>query len=242
MYVVGRLTNGAGGIVYPLVFRRLLVPLGFAWTIRVNGFVALGVSLVAIPLLRTGPRVPSKKPRPLAEIGAFKELPFIIYNLGGFLKFLGFYIPFVYMPIYSQAHLHSSTSQAFDLLAYTNAASFVGRLLAAWIAVKVGVMWPWTVCAFASGIICLGWLAVRDVGGIIVFVVLYGFFSGALIGLPGSVLPYVSPPKVLGTRMGMTWALAGVALLIGSPIAEPWSILGRATLSGFSFSAALSCL
>ena len=83
----------------------------------------------------------------------------------------------------------------------------------------MGVMTPWTVCAFASRIICLAWLGVQSMGGMISFVVLYGFFSGALIGLPSAVLPYVSPPEVLGTRMGMTWALAGVALLVGSPIA-----------------------
>ena len=205
--------------MYPLVFRHLVGPLGFAWTVRVIGFIVLGVNLIAVPLVRTGPASVAKKPRPLTEVGAFKELPYVVYNLGGFLKFLGFFVPFVYIPIYAQAHLRTSPSQAFDLLSYSNAASFVGRLLAAGIASRIGVMTPWTVCAFASGIICLSWLAVRDLAGMIAFVVLYGFFSGALIGLPGAVLPYLSPLNVLGTRMGMTWALAGIALLVGSPLA-----------------------
>ena len=98
-----------GGIVYPTVFRRLLGPLGFAWTVRVLGFIALGVNLMAVPLLRTGHVSQKKQPRSLAQVAAFKELPFVVYNLGGFLKFLGFYIPFVYMPIYAEAHLHSPT-------------------------------------------------------------------------------------------------------------------------------------
>ena len=208
-----------GGIVYPLVFEALIGPLGFAWTVRVLGFIAFGINIVAIPLLRTGRADQRKQPRPLAEIGAFKELPFVVYNMGGFLKFLGFYIPFVYIPLYAERRLNDSPKQAFNLLCYANAASFFGRLLAAWVAFKIGVMTPWTVCAFASGTICLAWLAVKDTAGMINFVVLYGFFSGALIGLPSAVLPYVSPPNVLGTRMGMTWALAGAALLIGSPIA-----------------------
>ncbi len=213
------LIQTAGGIVYALVFRHLLEPLGFAWTVRSMGFIALGVTVIAIPLLRTGKIDKGKPPRPLAEVGAFRELPFVVYNVGGFLKSLGYLIPFVYIPIYAQAHLDCSASQAFDLLAYANVASLVGRLLAAWAAYKVGVMLPWTVCAFASGIVCLGWLAVRSLRGMIAFVVLYGFFSGALIGLPNAVLPYISPPRVLGTRTGMTFGFVAVALLIGSPIA-----------------------
>ena len=213
------LTRTSGGIFYPLVFRALLEPLGFAWTVRVVGFIALGINAIAIPMIRIGRTSTGKPPRPLMEVKAFKELPFVVYNLGGFLKFLGFYIPFVYVPIYAEAHLHSSRNQAIDLLVYANAASFVGRVVAAWFADRVGVMIPWTACAFASSIICLAWLAVVNMAGMLTFVVLYGFFSGALIGLPSAVLPYVSPLNVLGTRMGMTWGLAGIALLVGSPIA-----------------------
>ena len=208
-----------GGIVYPSVFRALLEPLGFAWAVRVIGFIALGINAIAIPMIRTGQTSTGKPARPLMEVRAFKELPFVIYNLGGFLKFVGFYIPFVYVPIYAEAHLHSSANQAIDLLVYANTASFAGRLIAAWVADRVGVMLPWTACAFASAVICLAWLAVETMAGMLAFVVLYGFFSGALIGLPSAVLPYVSPLSVLGTRMGMTWGLAGIALLIGSPIA-----------------------
>ena len=213
------LTRDSGGIVYPLVFRALLGPLGFAWAVRVIGFIALGITAIAIPMIRTGQTSMAKPARPLMEVKAFKELPFVVYNLGGFLKFLGFYIPFVYIPIYAEVNLQSSTNQAIDLLVYANAASFIGRLIAAWVADRIGVMIPWTACAFASAIICLTWLAVENMAGMLAFVVLYGFFSGALIGLPSAVLPYISPLNVLGTRMGMTWGLAGIALLVGSPIA-----------------------
>ena len=208
-----------GGIIYPIVFRRLLPYIGFAWTVRVIGFIALGTTLISVPMLHTGRVVQAKQPRPLLEVGAFTEIPYLVYNISGILKFMGFFIPFVYLPIYAEIQLHASTDQAFDLLAYSNAASFIGRILAACVADRIGVMIPSLTCAFSSAIICLTWVAVSDYGGVVVFSVLYGFFSGALIGLPSAILPYVSPVNVLGTRMGMTWALAGVALLIGSPIA-----------------------
>ena len=174
---------------------------------------------MAIPMIRARRVERATKPRPMTEFSAFREAPYVLFNIGGFLKFLGLYIPFVDIPVYAETSLHVSTDKALDLLAYANAASFVGRLLAAWAANKIGVMTPWTICAFASGIICLSWLAVSDYVGMVVFSVLYGFFVGALIGLPSAVVPYVAPMAVLGTRMGMTWGIAGTALLIGSPIA-----------------------
>ena len=56
-------------------------------------------------------------------------------------------------------------------------------------------------------------------------VAMYGFLSGAPIGPPRSVSPYVSPPNILGTRMGMTWTLAGIALLETLPLGERSSTL-----------------
>ena len=188
-------------------------------TIRVIGFIALGTIIVAVPIMRTNQRVHGKKPRPLLELGAFAELPFLVYNIGNFFIFMGFLIPFVYIPVYAEVHLHTSTGAAFDLLAYANATSFVGRLLAAWMANKFGIMTLWTICVFASSITCLTWVAVSNIAGMVVFSTVYGFFSGALVGMPSAILPYFSPMNVLGTRMGMTWGLSGIALLVGSPIA-----------------------
>ena len=206
-------------MIYPIILRRLLPTLGFAKTVRILGFISLASAIVAIPILRQGRVVHTEKPRRFLDIAAFAEIPYLVYNIGGFLNFLGWYVPFVYMPIYAESHLHASTANAFDLIAYANAATFGGRLLSALAAQKVGVMTPWTICTFASGTVCCAWVAVSTLGGMIAFSILYGFFSGALTSLPTAILPYVSPKDLLGTRMGMTYAIAGTAGLIGSPIA-----------------------
>lgn len=188
-------------------------------TVRILGFIILGTTLMAIPLLVTGQEQRPKKLRSLVDRTAFTDPAYLIYNLGGFLRFLGYYVPFVYLPVYAQARLHVATNDAFDLIAYTNAGSFVGRFVTGWIAMKFGVMAPWTFCAFATGTACLVWLKVTSYAGMVAFCVLFGFFSGALISLPPVVLPYLCPVDVLGTRLGMTWAIAGIAVLIGSPVA-----------------------
>ena len=71
-----------------------------------------------------------------------------------------------------------------------------------------------------TAILGLSWISVSTVGGFVEFQIFYGFVSGMLATLPAVVVPYVCPTlAVLGTRMGMIYAAAGVGVLIGNPVA-----------------------
>ena len=71
-----------------------------------------------------------------------------------------------------------------------------------------------------TAILGLSWISISTVGGFVEFQIFYGFLSGMLATLPAVVVPYVCPSlAVLGTRMGMIYAAAGVGVLIGNPVA-----------------------
>jgi len=62
------------------------------------------------------------------------------------------------------------------------------------------------------------WIAVVDIGGLIIFAFIYGFFSGAILSLPTIVVVSLSPSlSVVGTRLGTSFAVASLGLLIGTP-------------------------
>lgn len=72
---LGLATSGAsiGGVIYPIVFRRLLNELGFAWATRVIALIAL-VTL-AVAAIITRPLTHMVKPaRDLFELSAIREL------------------------------------------------------------------------------------------------------------------------------------------------------------------------
>jgi MFS family permease len=72
----------------------------------------------------------------------------------------------------------------------------------------------------AAGIVAFSWIATRSLAGIIVWIVVYGFLSGMTVTLPAIVLPYITPSmSVLGTRLGMVYAVRGVSYLISTPVA-----------------------
>lgn len=213
-----------GGIIYTIMFERLIDNLGFAWTMRAMGFFMLGSYLCSFPLMLWRASnigdLGSGHSRQLFDPTAFRDILFWAYSFGNFFLFFGYMVPFIYIAAYGQTALGQSQSMALMMIVIAQAASIVGRLLVGWTASKIGVMIPWITCGMCSGIFCIAWVGVGSEGSFIAFAVLYGAFSGALIPLPPSVFPIVCPdPKVLGTRLGMAQAIGSVASLIGSPIA-----------------------
>lgn len=233
---MGITTCGAptGGVIYTLVFEQLIPRYGFAWTVRIMGFIMLAAYTVSFPLLLfrarnvgdiakpiIGPDGVAVRPkRKLFDRTALTDRPFWAYTLSNFLIFCGYMVPFFFLATYGQVELGMTRSRALSVIMIAQASSVVGRVAAAYAASRVGVMIPWITCAASSGVFCLAWIGVRSAGSFTALMALYGCFSGALIPLPPSIFPVVCPdPKVLGARLGMAQGIGSLASLIGSPIA-----------------------
>ena len=85
--------NSAGGIIYPLVVRELLPKIGFAWTVRVLGF--LNVASLALVLAFMKPRLPPRRSGPLIDWEALRDTPYVLHVLG-----VCFLMPPVYCVFY----------------------------------------------------------------------------------------------------------------------------------------------
>jgi predicted MFS family arabinose efflux permease len=194
------------------------VKIGFGWATRVIGFIALGTLAISLAVIK--PRVKPAKKRSLLELSAFKEAPYLFFSIALFFIFIGLYIPFFYISIYSQDELHISADLSFYMLAILNAASIFGRIIPNILADHYGalnILLPFTFCA---SILAFAWIGIHNLAGIIVFAILYGFFSGSIVSLPPTALAALSPDLTrVGTRMGMSFSFAGFGLLLGSPIA-----------------------
>ncbi|KAI9725894.1 MAG: hypothetical protein M1834_009457 [Cirrosporium novae-zelandiae] len=221
-FAVGIAASGSsiGGVVYPVIFRELQPKIGFAWTVRVTGFILLATLLVSNAVMKV--RVLPAGRRKIVDWSAFKELPYTLFNLGSFLSFMGLYTPFYYIQLFAiDQHITSSGSGlAFYLLAIINAASTFGRIIPNFLADKTGPFNMMVPCALISSILILCLLSITKLGPLLAFCVLYGFFSGSFVSLMPSILVLLSPnPSLVGTRMGMSFSMVAIGLLIGTPIA-----------------------
>ena len=208
-----------GGVIYPIVFRKLQPTLGFPWATRIIAFMVLGLLCISLAIMRPRTQV-SAKARPLFDPSAFREAPFNIFSLALFLSFIGLYFPFFYASIYGSRIANLPDDTAFYLLSVLNAGSVFGRVVPGIVADKIGSLNTIVPCAIVATVLSLAWLGITNATGLWVFCALYGFFSGAIVSLPPTIVALICPDmSKVGTRMGMCFAFAGLGLLIGNPIA-----------------------
>ncbi|TGJ81745.1 hypothetical protein E0Z10_g7008 [Xylaria hypoxylon] len=211
--------SSIGGIVYPLIFRYLQPQIGFAWTVRIIGFIVFALYLISYLALADNKKKPPVVRR-FVDLSAFTELPFVVLCIASVLSATAYYIPFLYLPLLTEVRIPSiSRNLSLDLLAILNGASAIGRILAGLAAAVFGPTENICVCLAFGSILLFSWIAVNTVAGIIVWAIFWGMVSGVLVALPGAIVPLLSPSiTTIGTRSGMYWFSVGVGLLIGSPI------------------------
>ncbi|KKK26608.1 hypothetical protein ARAM_005858 [Aspergillus rambellii] len=182
---LGVSTSGApaGGVIYTLMFEQLLPKVGFAWTVRIMGFVMLFLFISAGFMLlwrsENLGQVGSGQARKLFDISALKDLPFWNFTGANFFIYVGYMSPFYYIPIFAETKLHTSRSLGLYILIVSQASSIVGRVVTTTIAHHFGAMIPWIFCGVASGILSLAWISADTVARFILYSAFYGGISGA---------------------------------------------------------------
>jgi MFS family permease len=210
--------SSVGGVIFPIMVQRLIVEVGFGWSMRITGFLVLFMLLIANLTITS--RI-SHKPTPfdvMEFVHPLREVPFDIVAFGCFIFFLGLFLPFNYI-ILEAIEYGMNPDLAQYLVSILNATSFFGRTIPGYLADKLGrYNMMFVMCAF-SGIITLAlWLPAKANAPIIVFVALFGFSSGAFVSLAPSLIAQISDVKKIGVRTGTLFAVISIAALICQPI------------------------
>lgn len=92
-FALGITASGSslGGVIFPIMVRRLIVLVGFGWSMRITAFLMLFMMVFANLTVRS--RLPPKGMTPwvLQEfVSPFKEPPYFFMVVGGFLFFFGY--------------------------------------------------------------------------------------------------------------------------------------------------------
>lgn len=184
------------------------------------------------------PRIIPKHKRHLTDLAAFKEPPYALFCIGMFFGFFGFYGPIYYIGPYAISKGITDVNLGFYLLPILNAASVAGRIIPNIITDLVGPLNVLVPGSLITGILAFAWIGINNLPGIIVFAILYGFFSGIFVSLPPVALITLSPDfRKLGTRMGQSFFTSAFGLLVGAPVSgailnKTGSYLGLQLFSG----------
>lgn len=207
-----------GGVVLPILINYLIPRYGFPWAIRIVAFMFMGLLTIACLTIKS--RLP---PRPskfvlMEYVHSFTDPTFAITAIGFFFFMWSMFLPFNFVILQARTAGVSETLLPY-LLPILNAVSIFGRVLPGMAADKWGRFNVMIAIMFISAIVCLAvWIPVNTVGGILAFVIIFGFSSGGFISLAPTLVVQISEIRQIGTRIGMAYAIQSFGALTGSPI------------------------
>lgn len=228
--------NAVGGIVYSLVVRQCLPSLGFAWTVRILGFINLVTLGATIAFMK--PRLAPRKSTQIIDRASFKDKPYVLFAIACCFLMASNYFCFYYVSILSSVFPITVLADKKQIGAYardtlglsnTSSATFVillngvgipARLLPGYIADRwTGPMNMFLFSACCNILLLFSWLAVSSLTGFYIWTVFFGMSAAAWQSLfPTTVNSLGKDLDKSGIRLGMAFSTISFAALVGGPI------------------------
>ncbi|KAJ6027608.1 MFS monocarboxylate transporter [Penicillium canescens] len=114
---------------------------------------------------------------------------------------LGSFVPIFYVPAYDES-IGLSVDIFFYLIDILNAGSLFGRVSGGAVANRIGRLNSLTGASITCSILIFCWLTVTSQGGMIAFSMLFGFFSGTVIGLFPATIALTATSRM---RLARIW-------------------------------------
>lgn len=203
--------SSLGGVIWPIALKRLLVEIGFSWTIRIAGFMMLALTVLACLTVR--PPVNSSGNGSLhvrsMDISVVKDPTLVLISGSLFFIYMGLFSPFFYVTSYTVS-LSQDSNMAFYMISILNAASLFGRVLPGILADWYGPLNIFNFAAASSFIIVFCWTKATSITGIVLFSLAYGFFSGAVVSLMSVCAIQSVRPAHYGAAIGFAMSILSV--------------------------------
>ena len=222
------------------MLRFLIESQGFNNAVRYFATVVSVASFTAVLLARPNPAHPFRKPekwmskRTWVDTSAFRDAAFCSFTASICALFLGFYCVFFSLEEWAATNgiAHKGTPppgnkvslSTYWLLCIMNGCSTFGRLSSAWLCDRFGALWVHMIVTVVSSMLCLFlWTFANTLAPALVFAILFGAFSGSVIGLPPASMAAILGPEPerqarLGQWTGMMYTAAAPFALVGPVI------------------------
>ncbi|KAI5372541.1 hypothetical protein J4E82_008737 [Alternaria postmessia] len=208
---IAMMGSSAGGLAIPLILRTTLPKYGYAWSLRILGFVFLFCFIVANILMKA--RIPpsaAAKKKAIISLSIYGDLRLSLFTLSVFGFEVVLFGGLGIMPTYASISTDFPPDTGFYLIAVLNGVSCLGRLFPGYVADKIGRFNT----LFVMILFTLLWMLVLWLPfGTTSLPALYAF--AALFGF-GLLLAYIVVGSVLWCVMQSVAELATVIPTAGS--------------------------
>lgn len=227
--------GSAGGVVFPIMLRKLYEERGFAWAMRILAVIVTVCDVLALILIK--PRFPPK-PSPASyqpeaplwqkvakflsdrsDFGALKDMRFLTCTLAIACSELFLFCATTYYGSYAIQQGNSETT-AYTLITLMNASGVFARAAAGYWSDTFGKFNTMTVMGFFASLFCLiVWLPFGNKpAGLYSFSVLYGFTLASVLSLSPICLAQISRVEDFGKRYSTCYFVVAFVCLVGIPL------------------------
>ncbi|RKU46787.1 hypothetical protein DL546_006657 [Coniochaeta pulveracea] len=207
-----------GGVTFPLMLQSLFTRVGWAWSLRILGFLCFAL-LVAANFLIDRRLPPRQNASVHPDPHIFRDRAFALTTLAVFLVEFALFLPLTYISSYALAQGFSEAF-SFRIMTLMNTGSFFGRLLPGYWADSIGAFNSNMISIAISIVACLAiWLpAGHTTAGLVVFSLLFGFSSGGNITLVPVAIGRLCKTQEYGRYYATCYTIVSFACLIGIPV------------------------
>ncbi|VVT48541.1 uncharacterized protein SAPINGB_P001829 [Magnusiomyces paraingens] len=221
--------GSVGGIVYPLMLRKLYSSIGYPWALRVLGFLCLGLLIFSLLLMKTRMTTPedsrsiretvTRAATNMFDYHQLQDLRFTGLAVANFLGEIGITNCQTFLTSYALAQNHTE-GFSYSILAILNASGIAGRIITGFLADKLGRFNTVIAsCAMSALTVFVVWLPFgATTAGLIAFALTHGFCNVGIVALAPACCGQICRTRDYGKRYGFMYFVASVTILIGVPI------------------------
>ncbi|CBX91021.1 similar to MFS monocarboxylate transporter [Plenodomus lingam JN3] len=213
--------SSCGGLVIPLMLRTTLPEYGYAWSLRILGFVFLFCFIVGNVLIkaRIPPAAAAKKA--IISLSIYGDLRLSLFTMCVFGFEIVLFGGLGILPTYATLSKNFPPDTGFYLISVLNGVSCLGRLLPGYAADKIGrfntllIMIVFTLVWMLALWLPLG---TTSLAALYAFAALFGFGTGSWMALIPACLGQLCRADEFGRYYGSMYFVASLASLVCIPV------------------------
>ncbi|KAH9871583.1 hypothetical protein J1614_005838 [Plenodomus biglobosus] len=214
--------SSCGGLIIPLMLRTTLPQYGYAWSLRILGFVFLLCFIVGNVLIKARiPPTAAAKKRAIISLSIYGDLRFSLFTMCVFGFEIVLFGGLGILPTYATLSANFPPDTGFYLISVLNGVSCLGRLLPGYAADKIGrfntllIMIVFTLVWMLALWLPLG---TTSLAALYAFAALFGFGTGSWMALTPACVGQLCRAEEFGRYYGSMYFIASLAALVCIPI------------------------
>ncbi|KAL6711198.1 hypothetical protein ACN47E_005729 [Coniothyrium glycines] len=235
---IAMMGSSVGGLAIPLMLRTTLPKYGYAWSLRILGFVFLACFIIGNVLMKARiPPTDAAKKKAIISLSIYADLRLSLFTMSVFGFEVVLFGGLGILPTYATLSTKFAPETGFYLISVLNGVSCLGRLLPGYVADHIGRFNTLLIMIIFTLVWMLAlWLPLgtTSLTALYAFAGLFGFGTGSWMALTPACVGQLCRAEEFGRYYGSMYFIASLATLVCIPISgELVETVGPAPMVGF---------